>query len=97
MRPLSSSRLITWRLRMLSAEDCDGVRTRAGPSSTSSAPMLMPPGVVKAIRAALEKDAVGGIVGIVARVGDLVDGVAEDRGLTRQTAERQLQRFHAET
>ena len=52
---------------------------------------------IKAIRTALEQDAVRSIVGIVTRVGDLVDSVAEDGGLARQTAQRKLERFHAET
>ena len=52
---------------------------------------------VKAIRSAFEDDAVGGVVGVVARVGDLVDGVAEDGGFAGKAAQGELVGFDAKT
>ncbi len=51
---------------------------------------------VEAVGAAFEQNAVGGEVGIVARVLNLVDGVAEDGGLAGQAAEGELGDIHAD-
>ncbi len=42
---------------------------------------------IEAEGAAVEEDAVGGEVGVVTGVGDLVDGVAEDGGLAGEAVE----------
>jgi hypothetical protein len=51
---------------------------------------------VEAVGAALKDDAVGGVVGVVAGVGEFVDGVAEDGGLAGQAAEGEFVGFDAE-
>ncbi len=84
---------MTWRLRISSASDCwDGETTRGSieyeeRADADAAGSGEGSAGVEAVGASFDVDAVGGKVGVVAAVLDLVDGVAEDGGLAGQAAE----------